>query len=64
MGGVLVYILGQEVLHRCRIEHDCGGFVDVRTSMERVIDVVEDVSLCCFREMEVEVFDGWYTRLL
>ena len=31
--------------------------------MERVIDVVEDARLCCFREMEVEVFDGWYKGL-
>lgn len=64
MGGVLVHVLGQEVLHGCRIEHDGAGSVEVRTSMERVVDVAEDAGLGRFGEMEVEDFDAGYVGLV
>lgn len=63
MGGILVNVLGQEVLHRRRIEHDGAGSVDGRTSIGWVVDVAQDARLCGFGEMEVEDFDARYRGL-
>ncbi len=43
VGGVLVDVGGQEVLHGCCVEHDDDGAGDVGTLMEGilVIDVAE-----------------------
>lgn len=38
VGGVLVDILGQEVLHGGRVEHDGAGSVGVQTSQEGLLD--------------------------
>ena len=66
MGGVLVDVGGQEVLHGCCIEHAGAGEVDVGTSMEEilVIDVAEYPRWCDSGEMEVEDFETGYKGLL
>ena len=66
VGGVLVDVGGQEVLHGCCIEHDGAGEVDVGTSMEAilVIDVAEYTRWCDSGEMEVDNFDTGCKGLL
>lgn len=58
MGGVLVDILGQEVLHGFRVEHDATGFVDVGTLTEGMIDIAEDARLSGLREVEIKDLDA------
>lgn len=58
VGGVLVDVLGQEVLHGCGVEHDAARFVGVGTLTEGVVDVAEDARLRCLRKMYVENLDA------
>ena len=41
VGGVFVYVCGQEVLHGCCVEHDGAGFVE----LTGVVDAVEGARL-------------------
>lgn len=60
VGGVLVDVFGQEVLHGCRVEHDGAGSFDAGMWMERVVDGAEGAGLRGFGEMEVEDLDAGY----
>ena len=54
VGGVVVNIGGQEVLHGCGIEHDGAGSIDGRTSMEGAVDIAEYARLCCDGKWRLE----------
>lgn len=60
MGGVFVYVGGEEVLHGCGVEHGDWRMCPCEDVDERGwISVGEDVRLCGFGATVVECFDAW-----